>query len=147
MKNVLILCIGNICRSPMAEGLLKKELADLNVQSAGLGALVGHPADPFSVQIMSEQGVDISAHRAQQISSKLIAEADLILVMDKEQKKFVEGRFARSRGKVFRLCERDNVDIPDPYRGEIQKFRDSNRLIVVGVAFWRDQILQLNQSV
>jgi len=69
MNIILTLCIGNICRSPLAQGLLAQQLPGHTVWSAGLGALVGEPADPMSVQIAAEHGLDISAHRAQQVSS------------------------------------------------------------------------------
>jgi protein-tyrosine phosphatase len=145
MNSILVLCIGNICRSPMAEALLKKELPDMTVRSAGLGALIGNPADPFSVKIMAEEGIDISGHRAQQISSDLVADADLILVMDSGQKKHVESRYTQARGKVFRLCEPLKADVPDPYREGIDNFRASHQLIASGVSFWREQIMQLRR--
>ncbi len=61
-----MVCTGNICRSPMAEGLLRHRLAadsPTKVASAGVGALISHPADPIAVDLMSARGIDISAHR------------------------------------------------------------------------------------
>lgn len=140
MKQILVLCIGNICRSPMAEGMLKRALPDRVVRSAGLGALIGKPADPLSVQLMAEQGIDITEHRAQQISAGLVAQAELILVMDAEQKQYVETQYMGARGKVFRLCEATKVDIPDPYHEGIESFREAYTLIDEGVRFWVEQI-------
>lgn len=144
MKQILVLCIGNICRSPMAEGMLKRALPDRVVRSAGLGALIGKPADPLSVQLMAEQGIDITEHRAQQISGGLVAQAELILVMDAEQKQYVETQYMGARGKVFRLCEATKVDIPDPYREGIESFREAYTLIDEGVRFWVDQIERMS---
>jgi protein-tyrosine phosphatase len=144
MKRILVLCIGNICRSPMAEAMLKHALPNRVVFSAGLGALIGKPADPFSVQLMQEQGIDISEHRAQQISAALVSQADLILVMDSEQKKYVETQYVGARGKVFRLGEAAKADIPDPYREGIESFRTAHRLIEEGVQFWAEQITKLS---
>jgi protein-tyrosine phosphatase len=144
MKNILVICIGNICRSPMAEALLKEALPNRFVYSAGLGAMIGKPADPLSVQLMAEQGIDISAHRAQQISTPLVSQADLILVMDSEQKKYVETQYIGTRGKVFRLCESTKVDVPDPYREGIDSFRAAQRLIEDGVRFWAEQIVKMS---
>ena len=144
MDNILVLCIGNICRSPIAEGLLKQALPGKTIRSAGLSALIGHPADPFSVQLMAEQGIDISMHRAQTISARLVSEADLILVMDLEQKRFVENTYTGSRGKVFRLGEFSKVDIADPYRQSIESFRAVYGLIDDGVKAFVEQIMQMS---
>lgn len=144
MQHILVLCIGNICRSPMGEAMLRVALPGKTVRSAGLGALIGKPADPLSVQLMAEQGIDISAHRAQQISPALVAQADLILVMDLEQKRHVETQYMGARGKVFRLCESSKDDIPDPYREGIESFRNAHRMIAEGAEFWAAQILRMN---
>lgn len=140
MDHILVLCIGNICRSPMAEALLKRELPDRFVRSAGLSALIGNPAEPFAVRLMAEQGIDIAEHRAQQVSASLVGQAELILVMDFEQKKYIENHYVAARGKVFRLGEAAKVDIPDPYREGVESFRESLRLIDQGVKSWAEQI-------
>jgi protein-tyrosine phosphatase len=144
MQNILVLCIGNICRSPMAEGLLKQALPGKTIRSAGLSALIGKPADPFSVQIMAEHGIDISAHRAQNISTRLVSEADLILVMDLEQKRHVETQYVGSRGKVFRIGESGKLDIADPYREGVESFRAAFKLIDEGVQVFAGQIMQMS---
>ena len=143
MQNILVLCIGNICRSPIAEGLLKQALPTKTVRSAGLSALVGHPADPLSVQLMAERGIDISGHRAQLISLQLVREADLILTMDREQKRAVESQYVEARGKVFRLGEFGNYDIADPYREGIDSFRAAYRLIDEGVNVFVQRLSQM----
>jgi protein-tyrosine phosphatase len=144
MQNILVICIGNICRSPMAEGLLKQALPGKSIRSAGLGALVGRPADPLSVQIMAEQGIDISEHRAQSISTRMVQEADLILTMDLEQKQRVETDYVGSRGKVFRLGEFAKLDIADPYRQGIDSFRAAHSLIRQGVQVFAGRIARLS---
>ena len=133
INNILVLCIGNICRSPMAEGLLRQALPDKTVHSAGLGALVGQAADPFSMRIMQEQGIDISTHRARALLAPMVSAADLILTMDLDQKRHVEARFLGSKGKVFRLGEFRKYDIGDPYRQSFEDFRKSYLLIADGV--------------
>jgi protein-tyrosine phosphatase len=144
MNNILVLCIGNVCRSPMAEGLLAHALPECAIRSAGIGALIGRPAEPFAVQLMAEQGIDISAHRAQQISGQLVAWANLILVMDLEQKKYVETHYVASRGKVFRVAEAAKADVPDPYREGLESFRASLNLIEEGAQFWARHIPQMS---
>lgn len=133
MDNILVLCIGNICRSPIAEGLLKQAFPEKNIYSAGLGALVGRPADPPAVKISEEHGLDITAHRAQAISSVLVNQADLILTMDLEQKRHVESHYPSARGKVFRLCEFKKMDVADPYREGYASFQAAYALIREGV--------------
>src|SRR5690554_1830779 len=83
-NRILMVCVGNICRSPTAEYLLRHKLpgSATQVKSAGLGALAGKPADPTAQAILEEQGVDMSAHVARQISTGMANDADLILVME-----------------------------------------------------------------
>src|SRR5262249_45286096 len=105
IRNVLVVCIGNICRSPMAEGLLRQALPNVRITSAGLGAMAGRPADPISTELMAEAGLDISRHRAQQLTGVQASQADLILVMESEHKLEVQRRYPVASGKVFRLGE------------------------------------------
>lgn len=133
MRSILFICIGNICRSPMAEGLLKQAMPDKAVLSAGIGALVGEPADPLSVQLMRERGIDIGTHRARSLAAWMVKDADVILTMDGDQKRFLEIKYPESKCKVFRLCEDSKCDIPDPYRRGLIAFRHSCNLISQGV--------------
>jgi protein-tyrosine phosphatase len=133
MNSILFICIGNICRSPMAEGLLQQALPDKAVLSAGIDALVGEPADPLSVQLMREHGIDIGAHRARSVAGWMVSDADIILTMDGDQKRFIETKYPESTCKVFRLCEDSQCDIPDPYRQGLDEFRHAHNLISQGV--------------
>lgn len=133
INNILFICIGNICRSPMAEGLLKQRLPEKAVYSAGINALIGAPADRSSVQVMWENGIDISAHRARSLGAWMVSGADLILTMDQDQKRFIELRYPESRGKLFRIGEFAHYDVPDPFRQDLAAFRESHHLIVQGV--------------
>jgi protein-tyrosine phosphatase len=140
-KNILVICIGNICRSPMAEGLLKRALfasnkGDCIVSSAGLGALVGHPPDTKACQLMMENGIDISGYRACQLNKEMIRKADLILVMELAHKIAIEESEPSAKGKVFRIGEWGGFDISDPYRQELPAFEKSLNLIEQGIALW-----------
>jgi protein-tyrosine phosphatase len=140
-KNILIVCIGNICRSPMAEGLLKQVLSesgkgDSIVSSAGLGALVGHHPDPYACQLMLAKNIDISGYRAHQLNKDLIRRANLILVMESSHKIAIEELEPSAKGKVFRLGHWGHFDIPDPYRQNISAFTTSLNLIERGVSDW-----------
>ncbi len=133
IRNVLFICIGNICRSPMAEGYFARALPGRMVCSAGLHALVGEAADPLAVRLMQERGIDIAAHRAQQIASWMVREADLIVTMDSAQKRGIESTWAAAQGKVLRLREGIGIDIPDPYRQGRRAFEHACNLIEDGV--------------
>ena len=146
VSRILILCVGNICRSPMAEGLMRKALPECSIASAGLGALVGHPADPIAVDLMREQGVDISGHRARQLESQLMADADLVLVMELDHQRYLEQQFPLARGKIFRLCESRNSDIADPYRQGRASFVEAAMLVSQGVWTWADRIRSMGSN-
>lgn len=140
-KNILTVCIGNICRSPMAEALLKHTLLsageqDIDISSAGLGALVDHPADAKSSQLMLAKNIDISNHRARQLDSGMIRKADLILVMESKHKTSIEEMEPSAKGKVFLLGHWGDFEIPDPYRKEMAAFENSLKLIERGVTDW-----------
>ena len=125
-KNILVVCVGNICRSPMGEYLLKSRIAaadsGIAVASAGLGALVGRGADPYAVEVMSEHGVAISAHRAQQLTAELVKQYELILVMEQWQRKEIENLYPFARGRVHLLGKWSELEISDPYKKPKEAF-------------------------
>lgn len=145
MNLVLNVCIGNICRSPMAEALFTKALPSTHVMSAGLAALIGQPADPIAIELMLEYGIDISSHRAQQINQIFCQKADIILTMDAAQKKYIEEKYPSSCGKVFRLADAAGQNIDDPYRQGRSAFEDALSLIESGVEVWANRIKKLNE--
>jgi len=127
----------------MAEALLRdalKEQQDITVESAGLGALVDHPASEHAVTLMHERGLDITSHRAQQITPELIARADLVLVMESGHKRAIDAGEPTARGKVYRLGEWRDTDIEDPYRQPRAAFEEALRDIDDGVADWAQRI-------
>ena len=141
--NILVVCVGNICRSPMAEALLRHALhdsTDISVRSAGLGALVDYPASEHAEVLMAERGLDISGHKARQLSPELIAASDLILVMESGHKRAIDAEDPTVRGKVYRLCEWQDKDIPDPFRQPRKAFEEALRLIDQGVEDWVERI-------
>ena len=138
--NILVVCVGNICRSPMAEALLKQRYPDKSIDSAGVGALVGHPADPAALEIMTKQQLDITNHVAKQIDEKLVLKADLIFTMSDSQTKWIEERWPFCRGKTFKLGHWTDNDIADPYRHEITAFETAYQDIVDGLEQWADKI-------
>lgn len=140
ISRILVVCIGNICRSPMAEAMLKHALPACTVSSAGLGALVGHQAEPLARKLMKARGFDISKHRARQLEPWMVGAADLVLVMDKDQKRHIEDDFPVAKGKVFRLGEPNRIDIADPYQQDIAAFQHAAELIAQNISLWVNRI-------
>ena len=138
--NILVVCVGNICRSPMAEALLKQRFPNKNVDSAGVGALVGHPADPAALEIMAKQDIDITSHIAKQIDENLAKIADIIFTMSDGQTKWIEERWPFCRGKTFKLGHWKNKDIADPYKHEMSAFETAYQDIVESLEQWADKV-------
>jgi protein-tyrosine phosphatase len=136
--NILVLCVGNICRSPVAEAFLKAELPGKSVRSAGLGALVGHPADPTAQTLASAEGLDLADHRAQQVTPAMLGEADLILVMSRDQRGQVRKLHPTSGGKTMLLTHwlPGQPDIPDPYKKSAEAFEHVHKQIVSAAKAW-----------
>lgn len=104
--------------------MLRIALPELSVGSAGIGALVGHPADPNAAAVAAEQGLDVSAHAARQLDATLIAEHDLILAMDNKHIEWINQNFQYARGRVFLFGHWDGgTEVPDPYRQSLVNFR------------------------
>jgi RpiB/LacA/LacB family sugar-phosphate isomerase len=123
MKTILFLCTGNVCRSPMAEGLFRhavKGRGEFRVLSAGLGAIDGQPPTSHSVQAMKEIGMDISQQRSRALTADLVRSADLILGMTHSHTDTVALLYPQAAEKTFLLREFDETlepyekDISDP---------------------------------
>ncbi|MGA9537255.1 MAG: low molecular weight protein arginine phosphatase [Desulfobacterales bacterium] len=135
---LLFVCTGNICRSPMAEGLMKILLPPASghhiiIRSAGTHAADGLPAESGAVRAAREHGADIGGHRSRALDGSLIASANLILVMERQQARFIQstapvasealrllGEFAGSEG---------TPEIPDPYGGSFAVYRRCAQMI------------------
>lgn len=137
-NQILVVCTGNICRSPMAAGLLAAELgSNHSVRSAGTGALVGYPADDHAVEVMRQHGYDVSDHRAQFLSEDLLRWADLILVMDLHHRNRVQEIDPTARGKTFLLGHwQGDQPIADPVGEDLPAFERAYREIEQAVQTW-----------
>jgi protein-tyrosine phosphatase len=127
----------------MAQALLASARPDLRVTSAGTDALVGEQADGAAIALMAARGLDIGGHRARQISRAMCQEADVILVMDHQQRRVLEHQYPLATGKVFRLGEYSRSDVPDPYRKSMEMFKYSLDLIDSGVNAWVSRLDRL----
>ncbi len=125
MKHILIVCTANICRSPMAAALLRGRLATLGlageveVKSAGVFAQEGQGASRLAVAVLAERNVSLDDHRSLPVSAELLAEADIILVMEEAHRRSLFYLAPQHLGKVFLLTEMSgrNSDISDPFGG------------------------------
>ncbi|WP_338557116.1 protein tyrosine phosphatase [Erwinia sp. E_sp_B04_7] len=117
INSILVVCVGNICRSPTGERLLKSALPDKKVESAGLGALVGKEADGTASSVADKHGVSLDGHVAQQLTSDMCQEYDLILVMEKRHVDSVNRINPSVRGKTMLFGHWLNQqEIADPYK-------------------------------
>jgi protein-tyrosine phosphatase len=121
--NVLIVCVGNICRSPTAEKILQAEAPGLNISSAGIDALVGKPINSNAGHQLTVNGYKDQNHSARQLNQKLVQEADLVLVMEEFQRRRLMRDYPSESGKVMLLGKwLDNLEINDPYRKSAEAF-------------------------
>ena len=122
-NHILIVCVGNICRSPMAEYFFKAALPGRHVHSAGISALIDYPADDKAQRCMQRLDINMQEHRAKKLNGDMIRKADLILVMTKNQQKYLEKMWPFAKGKTFRLGHWQSINIADPYQKD-QTFFD-----------------------
>ncbi len=133
IRRILLVCTGNICRSPLAEALLRRTLEERGVEgvsatSAGTGAWDGAPASEGAYLVGLERGLDLSGHRARLLTRELVAEADLILTMARHHRARVDE--LGGEGRVFVLGEYggregDEAEVSDPFGGDLEVYRDT----------------------
>ncbi|MCB1965437.1 MAG: low molecular weight phosphotyrosine protein phosphatase [Candidatus Accumulibacter sp.] len=139
-NRILTVCTGNICRSPAAEFLLRERTEragkPVEARSAGIGALVNHPAEDTTCAMMQSRGIDLSGHRATQLTSERLRWADLVLVMEKHHRDAVLAMDPTARGKTFLLGHWTETEIPDPYRRGDEAHAVALRLIEAALDPW-----------
>lgn len=137
---VLFVCTGNICRSPLAEGVLRRLVDErgwtdrFEIDSAGTGGWhAGDVPDPRSCEVANRHGVDLSRQRARQVRAKDAANFDWILAMDEDNLDELRGWFSSpTRAQVLRLRDFDPEgpgDVPDPYYGGPRGFDDVYEMV------------------
>ncbi len=138
-QRLLVVCTGNICRSPVGEALLRRALSGGHIESAGLGAVVGEGVDPRARRLAEADGLDVGGHVARQLDAALVQSADLILVMSESQRHAIAQRYPAATGKVLRFghwLPGGGADIVDPYGGSDERFARVHERLVEAAAGW-----------
>lgn len=136
-NSILVICTGNICRSPIAERMLRRALPERRIDSAGVGALVGHAADGSAIQISEQHQLTLSGHKAQQFTGTLGRQYDLLLVMEKHHVEQITAIAPEARGKTMLIGHwLDGMEIPDPYRKSMESFEYVYRLLDQACNSW-----------
>ena len=133
MRVALFICTGNVCRSPMAEGLLNARIHRLGddgklvAHSAGTWALENQPASGHAITVMAERGIDISQHRGRTVTREDLSNADVVIVMTQSHRDALSAEFPESRAKLHLMSElKDRTfDINDPYGGTLPEYEQT----------------------
>jgi len=151
MPSILFVCTANICRSPIAMGLLQQMLQDRqvegewNVESAGTWGLDGDTAAAGSQAVMDGLGIDISQHRARSVDYDLLASFDLILTMENGHKEALCMEFPEFSKRIYLLSEMagEKNDIKDPYGGAYSGYEQAAEDIQAYLENGLDKIILL----
>src|SRR5437016_13940792 len=143
MKTILFVCTGNVCRSPVSEGLFRQAVkgrGDFCVLSAGVGAIDGQPPSAYAVQALRELGIDISQQRSRMLTAELVNQADYIFGMTHGHVDAVNLLYPQAVEKTFLLREFDDTldvfekDISDPIGGSLEVYLECRDQIEQGIA-------------
>ena len=151
MKMITFVCTGNICRSPMATGLLRKKLSEkglegqFRVVSAGVNAVDGYPASRNGIFVMAERGIDITSHIAHTVTGNDMVRANLVLTMSRSHAQSLRQSWPQYAWKVYLLSEMagKRKDIRDPFGGTVDQYRATADLITDYIEEGLERMLEL----
>lgn len=134
---ILVVCDGNICRSPTAAAMFRASAPGKSVDSAGLVALEGQDMDEMARHVAENQGLFCSAHSAVMLDRRKVGEADIVFVMESRQREKVIQLYPEASGKIFLLGHwLERKDIPDPYKRGQEAFERIYTMMRQAVDAW-----------
>jgi protein-tyrosine phosphatase len=136
---LLVICHANVCRSPMAENVLRHEVGHIEgfaVDSAGISGAVGERMHSLTERVLKENGYEATFNTAKLLLGGNVAWADLIFVMDKEQRRQLIARFPAASGKIWLLGHWINTEVKDPVNGDYEVFRNTLSTVERAVQSW-----------
>ncbi|MGL5947717.1 MAG: protein tyrosine phosphatase [Aeromonas sp.] len=139
---ILVVCVGNLCRSPLGAQLLQQQLPSAQVRSAGVAAVVGAPLAPAIVQLAANAQVKLGAHAATQLTAEMCLQADLILAMENAQLNAISALAPAARGKalLFGYWLAEHAQIADPYGAPLAQQREVVAQLIQSAAAWAQRL-------
>ncbi len=142
IASILVVCMGNVCRSPFAERQIAHFLPQTAIHSAGFIATPGIPADTTMAMLAQQNGINLASHRSQKFTLELGIKHELILIMDAGQGDIIKNQYPQLSGKCRLLSHwNGREDIPDPYRKSLEFYKLVYQQMVNAAIAWK-QVLQ-----
>jgi protein-tyrosine phosphatase len=136
-RHILVVCLGNICRSPVGARILQQKLPHSTVRSAGLNAVVGHGIDRDFGLVASGYGIDVDRHYARQLTQAMCYEQDLILVMESRHISILAAIAPQAQGKTLLFGHWQNhLEIRDPFRRSREEHQHSIQQLLASATGW-----------
>ena len=146
--NILIVCLGNICRSPTAERIMQTKLPGHRISSAGIKALAGKDADFQAIKTALKHGVIVAGHTARQLTAQMCEQADLILVMEPCQIDMVADIHPPARSKTMLFAQwLPKKTVPDPYKQSSEMFEAVFEQLNAAADTWKTKLNGKTQPV
>ena len=140
-ERILVICDGNICRSPTVAAMLKQHKPALTISSAGLVGLEGQDMESTARAVAEQNGLVCGEHVARKLTSEMCRDSDLILVMERRQKERLSQKFPEASGKAFLLTHWNGKnDIPDPYKRGRDAFERIYPMMEAATRAWTDKL-------